>query len=231
MQYFCYICLNTLEMLIKGIDASFKDADVKQGIVTGYIAHFDSKDSDGDVIQKGAFTKSIQERGPQGSKLIKYLLDHDKKHAIGVFTELKEDSIGLYYEAKVGSHANGVDFLKMVESEIINQHSIGYSTIKEQTKSDANYISEIKLYEGSALQFLGANSNTPITGMKELSDALSQLSLLEKSIRTGTLTDETYLLIEAKIKSLNAVLEPKLITLKNNEPIGQILEHLKNSLN
>lgn len=218
-------------MLLKGIDASFKDVDVKQGIVTGYIAHFDSKDSDGDVIQKGAFTKSINERGPQGSKLIKYLLDHDKKHAIGVFTSLKEDNIGLHYEAKVGSHSNGVDFLKMVESEIINQHSIGFSTIKEQTKSDANYISEIKLYEGSALQFLGANSNTPITGIKNLSDALENISMLEKAVKLGTLTDESYLLIENRIKSLNELLEPFTNTLKAKEPINQILTHFKNSLN
>lgn len=204
-------------MLIKGINASFKDADVRQGIVTGYLSHFDSKDSDGDVITKGAYSKTISERGPKASNLIKYLLDHKKDHAIGVFTELKEDNVGLYYEAKIGTHNAGVDFVKMVESSIINQHSVGFSSIKEQQKSDANYINEIKLYEGSALQFLGANSNTPITGIKEWSE---ELNSLEKALKLGMLTDETYKEIELKIKSLYDLLKPESATLKNDEPIS-----------
>lgn len=203
-------------MIVKGINSSFKDADVKQGIVTGYLSHFDSKDSDGDVITKGAYTKTISERGPKANNLIKYLLDHKKDHAIGVFTELKEDNTGLYYEARIGTHNAGVDFVKMVESEIINQHSVGFSTIKEQQKSDANYINEIKLYEGSALQFLGANSNTPITGLKEWSE---QLHTLEKALTLGTLSDETYIEIEKKIKSLYGMLKPESATLPDNEPI------------
>src|SRR5690554_5270224 len=112
-------------MLRKGINSSFKDVDLRRRTVTGYLSHFGSRDLDGDVIEPGAYTKTIQERGPRGAKLIKFLLDHDKKKAIGVFTELKEDSTGLYYEAKVGTHNAGEDFVKMVESEIINQHSIG----------------------------------------------------------------------------------------------------------
>lgn len=202
-------------MLIKGINSSFKDADVKQGIVTGYLSHFDSKDSDGDVITKGAYAKTINERGPGSSKLIKYLLDHKKDHAIGVFNVLKEDNTGLYYEARIGTHNAGQDFVKMVESEIINQHSVGFSPIKEQQKSDANYINEIKLYEGSALQFLGANSNTPITGIKEYAE---QLDKLERALKLGTLTDETYKEIESKIKSLFNLLKPDSATSDDDEP-------------
>lgn len=207
-------------MIKKGISEGFKDADVKTGIVTGYIAHFNSKDSDGDIIEKGSFTKTLLERGPEGSKLIKYLLDHKKDHAIGVFTQLKEDNTGLYYEAKIGSHNNGVDFLKMVESEIINQHSIGFCTVKENQKSDANHITEIKLLEGSALQFLGANPNTPIVGTKEFDDLIEDLANLERALKKGSFTDETYIQIEQKIKSLYLLIEPSEGTQKAEKPIN-----------
>ena len=41
--------------------AGIKDADVKLGIVTGYLASFNNLDSDNDIILPGAFTKTIAE--------------------------------------------------------------------------------------------------------------------------------------------------------------------------
>ncbi|QEL01132.1 HK97 family phage prohead protease [Olivibacter sp. LS-1] len=219
-------------MLYKGLSASFKEADVNSRFVSGYLSHFGSKDSDGDIIVKGAFNKTIRERGPSGSKQIKYLLDHDKKHAIGVFEKLEEDSQGLYYEARIGTHANGVDFIKMVESGIITEHSIGYRTIKEQRKSDGNHLHELMLLEGSALQFLGANPNTPVTGYKDYTDILEAFTNLEKALHNGTFTDETFVLIEAKYKSLGDALKP-LSTSKVDEPISksELIEIINKSFN
>lgn len=214
-------------MLRKGLDAGFKDVNVKDRFVSGYISHFGSLDSDGDIIEQGAYSKSIKERGPHGTKLIKYLLDHDKKKAIGVFKELKEDSTGLYYEARIGTHNAGVDFVKMVESEIINQHSIGYSIVKEQKRADGNHLTEIKLLEGSALQFLGANSNTPIVGLKSIDEFMDELETLERALKNGTLTDETYLLIETKVKSLYNSLKPDTSTLAETELINHIQKSFK----
>jgi len=220
-------------MLYKGLSASFKEADVNARFVSGYLAHFGSKDSDGDIIVSGAFSKTVHERGPHGKKQIKYLLDHDKKHAIGVFEKLEEDNTGLYYEARVGTHSNGVDFIKMVESGIITEHSIGYRTIKEQRKSDGNHLSEVMLLEGSALQFLGANPNTPVTGFKDYTDILDAFDALEKALRNGTFTDETFTLIEAKHKSLSEALKPHLSTSKGGEPINksELLELINKSFN
>lgn len=45
----------------KGINAgpdSIKDIDEKSGIVTGYFSIFGNKDSDNDVITKGAYKKN-----------------------------------------------------------------------------------------------------------------------------------------------------------------------------
>ncbi len=198
-----------LGMLTKGISQGFKDIDVKQGIVTGYFAHFGSKDSDGDIIVEGAFTKSIRENGPKSNNpRIKHLLDHNKKNAVATIMDLKEDSFGLYYESKAGRHTAGRDFLLMVEDGIITEHSHGYITLKEQQKSDANYIYENMLLEGSSLQFWGANSNTPVTGIKSAEDLFHTISMLEKAVRNGKYTDETFIQLTERIKSLYDLMQP-----------------------
>lgn len=192
-------------MDFKAISENFKDVDVKQGIVTGYLAHFGSKDADGDVIMEGSFTKSVSENGPEGTKRIKYLLDHKTDNAVGVFQQLNEDTNGLYYEAKIGRHQAGRDYLLMVEDEIINQHSIGFKRIKQEVKSDAKYIKEIRLYEGSGLQFWAANGNTPITGIKEMDmqDMISHLSMLNQGLKDGKYSDETMMMIGNEIQQIN----------------------------
>ena len=42
--------------------AGIKDVDTKNRIVTGYLSEFGSMDYDQDIIEKGAFAKSIMER-------------------------------------------------------------------------------------------------------------------------------------------------------------------------
>ena len=208
-------------MLKKGIDVSFKDIDLPKGIVSGYFSQFGTVDSDGDIIEKGAFSKSIKERGPSSKKLIKHLLDHKRDWAVGVIQVLKEDDFGLYYESKVGSHANGRDFLLMVESEIINQHSIGYQVVKYNQDNDkkTTRLTEIKLLEGSSLQFLGANENTPIVGIKSVKEAMEHAFLLEKFIHNSTATDETLQELGQKLKSLINQLEPLMHSSEEDEPM------------
>ena len=217
-------------MLYKGIDLQFKDIDSNKGIVTGYFAAFNSVDSDGDVIEKGSFQKTITERGPEGKQLIKWLLDHDKYKALGKIDVLKEDNYGLYYEGKVGRHTLGKDFMFMVEDGIINQHSFGYKTIKEQydNQTKTNRIKELMMYEGSSVQFLGANPNTPITGVKSLEDALEMCEKLQRFIQTSKATDETLIQLDTKLKSLQLDLEPFLHSIKEeptDEQIKQTLIH------
>lgn len=218
-------------MLYKGFDLSFKDIDTNKGIVTGYFAAFNSVDSDNDVIEKGSFLKTVQERGPEGKQLIKWLLDHDKYKAIGKVELLKEDNYGLYYEGKVGRHTLGKDFMYMVEDGIINQHSFGYKTIKENYDniSKTNRIKELMMYEGSSIQFLGANPNTPITGVKSLEDALEMCDKLKSFIAKSTASDETLIQLDTKLKSLQLDLEPFLHSGLSQPTDEQIKETLLKS--
>jgi HK97 family phage prohead protease len=218
-------------MLKKGFDIGFKDADTRQGIVSGYFAMFGNKDLDGDIIERGAFSKTVMERGPSGKQLIKYLLDHDKNKVVAKITNLMEDEKGLYYEAKIGTHSAGQDFLKMIESELINQHSFGFKIMKEQydQMAKANRIKEVFLYEGSAVQFLGANPETTFIGLKSETDVMQYLDTLEKFIRTTDCTDETIITLEKKLISLQELLKPSKDTSKSLEAdaINEILKNFK----
>jgi len=141
-------------------------------IVAGYFAAFNNKDSDGDIILKGAFSKSIQEHGPesQSARKIAFLWQHDSKEPLGRITTLKEDEYGLYFEASIDRTIRGEQAIEQYKSGTLNQHSIGFRYIADKTRYDeekeAFIIGEVILYEGSVVT-MGANENTPFIGMKE----------------------------------------------------------------
>jgi len=188
----------------KGIPAQVKDIDVKNGIVTGYFSQFGEVDSDGDMIVKGAFSKSIMENGPESQKQrIVHLYQHDVSKPLGKPYMLKEDDYGLYFESKIVETSYGQDVLKLYEAGVINEHSIGFVTVKGQPKEGYMEIQEVKLFEGSTVTF-GANENTPFTGFKNMDkeSATEQVRRLTKAVRNGTFTDETFHLLEIQLKQL-----------------------------
>jgi HK97 family phage prohead protease len=197
---------------------AFKDADIKKGIVTGYLSEFNTIDVDGDQLQKGAYSKSIKECGPGSSKpRIKYLQDHDKTKCVGVFQVLKEDNTGLYYEAKVGRHGPARDYLLMCEDGIITEHSVMFHTLKQTAMEGYNLITEVKLWEGSGLQAWGANSNTPIVAIKSHEEIAEMFKKLEKALKHGSYTDDAMLAIEQKYNELAIALKAKQEEMQNNE--------------
>lgn len=184
-----------------------KDLDVKHGIISGYLSAFNIKDREGDIVERGAFAKTIAENGPLGTKNIRYLLDHKRDQNVGVFTELKEDSYGLAYVAKAGRHALGRDYLMMVEDGIIKEHSYAYRRIKQDKRADGTYLKELMISEGSGLQIDGANPHTPITGIKSYEDIADYLVTLNKALRDGNYTDEGFKAIQEQIGSITVTLE------------------------
>ena len=216
------------------LSAEILDLSVKQGLVTGYFSKFNNVDSDGDIIRPGAFTKTIRENGPQSSlPRIKHLMNHDPSLPLGVLKSLTEDSYGLLYESQIGSHEGGEDFIKMVESGLITEHSIGFKIIKRnQIQSYENYlknpsagqyeITEIKLFEGSSLTAWGANPLTPITSLKSINDIdlfVAKHEAIEKFCRNSNATDETIQMLLLHNKQLAQLV----IDMKNNtEPLKNI---------
>lgn len=186
----------------KNITGSIKDIDMGGRRVTGYLSSFDNKDFDGDIIVKGAFTKSIRERKND----IFFLNQHNWAQPHGKFRVLQEDSKGLYFESEpLIDTTYSSDTLKLYEAGIVKEHSIGFITMKDEmdSKADARIIKEVKLFEGSNVT-LGANNQTPFTGTKSLTlkEINDECDILYKAIRKGTFTDETFVLLEYALKDL-----------------------------
>lgn len=186
------------EKKYKPLQLQVKDIDGKKGIVTFYAAAFGNngseKDSDGDVITKGAFSKTLKEQAGR----IKHCKNHDTYQVPGVLQEIKEDSYGLLCISKLAQRNSGEmttlakDTLIEYESGVITEHSIGFRAIKEaiDEQEKCNFITEVKLWEVSSLTAWGANKNTPVVGIKSQSDILEQLKAIDKVLRTSSISDE-----------------------------------------
>ena len=172
-------------------------------------------DLDNDIIVAEAFTKTIKERGPKGKNMIWSLVDHkaDMAHTLGKPKELYIEGDMLVAVTDLIETECGEDAIKLYEAGLINQHSIGFSTVKSNVdKNGIRTITELKLYEGSAVLW-GANPETPTLGFKgemEMKDKKQELSnrleKLIKSFKGGKFTDEMFSLIEIEIKRIQGEL-------------------------
>lgn len=209
-----------------------KDLDSENRKVVVYLAKFDNIDSDNDMFVKGAFTKSIQERGPDSTsnRKIAFLRHHNWEMPIGKFLELKEDDNGLYAVGQLGRSTLGEDAFKDYEDGIIREHSIGFQYMGDKTrwiedsKMDAGgyfQLAEVKLFEGSAVTF-GANEMTNVVDVikaegkgKAIEQLSAELDLCIKALARGKGTDDRLHELEMKSKYLSS----QLVLLANQDPI------------
>ena len=197
---------------VKDISNGVEDVDMATRKVKAVWARMGNVDLDNDVIAPEAFTKTLQERGPQGKNLIWSLVDHKAamKYAIGKPVELYIEGDALVAITPVIETECGEDMLKLYEAGLINQHSIGFSTIKSETNNETGVrtIKELMLYEGSAVLW-AANPETPTIALykgmtpDKIKDTLNgRLEKLVESFKHGTFTNETFSLIEIEIKQI-----------------------------
>ncbi len=205
-----------------------KDLDEK-GQIKFYFAAFNNKDSDGDIIMPGAYTKTIQENKAR----IKHLRNHDE--AVGVITELGQDQHGAFAISQLALKTkDGLDTYEQYKAGIITEHSHGFNTIKEdydKTK-EANIIREVRLWEVSSLTKWGANELTHVIGMKDFTDEKELLTLygkLSSLIKNSKLSDESLKQISTITEEIKALLpKPGSSTSKGNEsPVNYFIDNLK----
>ena len=134
-------------------------------------------------------------------------MNHSTEKPIAKPFEMYEDTYGLKASVKIPNTTMGNDLYELYKDGHITEHSIGFQTIKSQQKSGYNEINEIKLYEGSSVLW-GANANTPTVGVKSQikSTLVDEMGKTIKSLRNGHFTDETFELLELKLKQLQQYL-------------------------
>jgi HK97 family phage prohead protease len=149
-----------------------------EGIVTAYAAAFGNTDSYGDVIQKGAFIKTVSERKDK----VKVLYNHDTwQHLpVGKPVSMTEDGYGLLTSTKMSQTQMGQDIYTLAQEGALDSMSIGYSAIKAEYPEDYRttgiyrVITELKLYEYSFVPF-PANEGAIITGIKSGDDLAREI--------------------------------------------------------
>ena len=212
------------------------DADEKAGIIKGYGSYFGNKDSDNDVIMKGAYKKTIAENGER----VKYLYQHDMNQPIGKMTELYEDEKGLVFVAEIAKTQLGKDVVELMKSGVITENSVGIMPIQKNNKGDYREITEVKLYEISAVT-LAANDQAKILDVKgnvDVEKLSKRYDNLTKLIRKGEISDEMGFAIEAEIQKLKSlfieftkpvdeITSPN-VEVKNND--SEVINYLINSL-
>lgn len=196
----------------KDYGGMMSDVDTKTRVVKAVVAVFNNVDLDNDIIVPEAVTKTIQERGPNGKKLIVNLVDHipTLKTLLGKPKELYVDGNQLISVTPVVETECGEDYIKLCDAGVINQYSIGFSTIKSTMKDEVRIITELKLYEYSAVIW-AANPETSMIGIKgefksenNPESLVKRLEKLSAAFKNGTFTDETFSLMEIEIKQIQA---------------------------
>lgn len=214
--------------LIKSISAlevngesAITNVDVKSRTVEGYFSIFGNIDSDGDMIMPGAYTKTLKEN----AKRVKHLWQHDVRYPLAR-PEVSEDAKGLKFRSVISDTSFGRDAIKLYEDGVIDEHSVGFQTIKQQKKSGYNEITEIRLWEGSSVTW-GANSLS-IGGMaKSMSkdDIVKRMDAIYKALRNGRYESEE---LFEQLDIYHQQLKQLIIDLSNTTPAAEQAPEPKN---
>jgi len=153
-------------MEYKSFDLEVKTIE-DDGTFEGYCAVFGNVDSWGDVIDPGAFTKTLAER-PN----VPILWQHDPYEPIGVSQKLTPDGHGLHAAGRiVGTTQRGHDALELMRAKAIKGLSIGYEAMKSARGRAGDgfdrKLLEVKLWEYSPVTF-AANDLAEITAVKAM---------------------------------------------------------------
>ena len=165
-----------------------------ENTIEGYAAYFGNVDSYGDIIEQGAFTKTIKENNNR----VKVLWQHNTNEPIGKPIQMEQDSKGLYIKAKISMTDVGRKAMELMRDGVIDEMSIGYDIIKDEFKGKNRMLKELRLWEFSPVTF-AANEKARITSAKNFNDLLYDIKHADKNEIINAIT---------KLNELLASLEP-----------------------
>ncbi len=175
-------------------------ADEDTGVVEAYVSIMGIVDEDmpPDMIENGAFTKTIQERGPAGANKIRVLHQHGWSEVIGKPIELVEhsrDQLPVELLEKFPGATGGLftktqfvldvqrarETFALYKAGAMDEWSIGFDTLDSDMDKDDNSVAfrrikEVRLWEYSPVTW-GANQATITTAVKE-ADIRGDVALL-----------------------------------------------------
>lgn len=154
----------------KAVRFNVESVDEDSGEFSGYAAIFGNVDDGGDIIEQGAFSRTIKEDFDR----IKILSQHnDCELPIGKPLELREDDKGLFIRGRISDTQKGRDIQTLLKDGVLNELSIGYDAITFDFDSEKGirHLKEIRLWEVSIVTW-AMNDLATIDEVKSLAEAL-----------------------------------------------------------
>jgi HK97 family phage prohead protease len=128
-------------------------AIAEDGTFAGYASTFADADLGREVMVSGAFKKSLDQRP---TEKVKMLRSHDPSEPIGVWTEVKEDSKGLFARGRlILDTLKGRETYALMKAGALDGLSVGYRTIKDRfdRAKGIRFLQEVELFEISVVTF------------------------------------------------------------------------------
>jgi len=160
-------------MAVKAVRFELKQLD-DAGTFIGLAGVFGNLDLGGDVIEHGAFAKSLSERGATTPLLWQHKMDE----VIGV-GHLSETPAGLQVEGKLvfDSNPTAHKVYALMRSGAVKGMSIGYDTVKHVMRNGVRVLQELRLHEVSLTPF-PMNEQALVASVKTLPDHREELAVI-----------------------------------------------------
>jgi len=141
------------------------------GFIEGYASVFGNLDHGRDIVEKGAFRKTLKERMPKGQVLLfdSHRIYDGTSAVIGKVEEAKEDDHGLWFKARFSAVQLAQDIRTKVQEGILDALSFGFDVVKYSIDENEKVrsLKELKLYEISVVPW-GMNPKALIAAVKGL---------------------------------------------------------------
>lgn len=120
----------------------------EEGIFTGYAVIWGERNGHNEIVQRGAFSRSIAKHQQDGTKPL-MLWSHNQAEVIGVWTEIREDERGLFVTGKiVTTTTRGREAFDLLKAGALNGLSIGFRPVTDKRGAGGvRILTEIDLAE------------------------------------------------------------------------------------
>lgn len=131
------------------------------GAFTGLASTYSNVDLLGDIVEPGAFTATLAEKGRERP----LLWGHDSNQPIGLAV-LMDSETGLALSGSLDLDVQaGRDAYSRLKKRIVKGLSIGFKTVKDTVKDGVRHLQQLDLYEVSLVTF-PANPAAQVTSVK-----------------------------------------------------------------
>ncbi len=183
------------EILIKDLAGIEIKGLSEDGTFDGHGAIFGNIDSYGDIIEPGAFSRTLKNQ-----KVFPLLWSHQTDSPIGKFTA-KQDKEGLKIRGELNLDIpKAKEVYSNMKKGIVTGLSIGYRVVKDElatvAKRTVRKLKEIRLFEVSAVVF-PANELAQVEAVKNI-----EKSLIDKDPANATPENDTIQIYKEFIKIL-----------------------------